>query len=277
MYEDAINGHGQLLRSGLFPTRWLGAFALVLAITAMGCAPEKGQTMSSITEAEFPDPTLRRAAQLVEEGSVKEAIRLAEKVPDGINAIGPEDDTLLIVAIKTGNSASIEALLAAGANPNIPEKRSPIAVAASTAKIDAVQALLSRGANPNGTSNQQSALWRAANNNRKDVVDLLLTHHASIDQVDGDEFTPALAAAQVDRYRMVEYLLDRGANPFVASSHGLTIGYWISKSNIPANSDEGRARSAVLAKLREGGFPWPPPSLAEVVSAKAAHRWPPQR
>ncbi len=232
--------------------------------------------MSSITETEFPDPILRRAAQLVEDGHVQEAIRLAESTSGGINAIGPEDDSLLIVAIKSGNSASITALLAVGANPNIPEKRSPIAVAASTAKIDAIQALLSRGANPNGSSNQESALWRAANNNRKDVVDLLLAHNANIDQIDGDEFTPALAAAQVDRYRMVEYLLDRGANPFAASSHGLTIGYWISKSNISATSDEGQARSAVLAKLRQVGFPWPPPSLEEVVSAKAAHRWPPQ-
>lgn len=274
MHEDVNRGNwtSSNLNAAIL---WECAVMLALALSTTGCIPEKGQTMTSFTESEFPDPALRRAAQLVSEGHVQEAARLAQSVPAGINAVGPEDDTLLIVALKSGNSSSVKALLALGADPNIPTNRSPIAVAASTARIDAIQALLSDGARPNGASSQQSALWLAANNNRKDVVDLLLANGADIEQQDSDQFTPALASARVNRFLMTEYLLNRGASPFAASSHGFTIGYWAQESILPAHVEEGKGRAAVIAKLRRAGFPWPPPSPKEVVAAKAAHRWPP--
>lgn len=205
--------------------------------------------MTEVSEKEFPNPVLREAARMVAKGDAQSAIDLARPLTDGLNAKGPQDDTLLIVALKSGEARSVKLLLDAGADPNFPSSRAPLSVAASTASVEVIKMLLEKGATPDGTSGGQTALWRAAANNRFDVAELLLLHNASVDLADRDGVTPALAAARVDRFRMTAFLLDHGANPHAASSHGFTLQTWISNSTAPENSAEGKARSALQAKL----------------------------
>lgn len=207
----------------------------------------------NVSDSAFPNPEMRHAAQLLLQGNADEAIQIASTQSEGINAVSPEGDTLLHLAIKENDPVSVKKLLGAGANPNIPLKRAPIAAAVELANTEVVNLLLEAGADPDGTTNGESALWRAALGGRQDVVELLLKHGAKIDYGDVDGETPALAAVLASQFSMALFLLEHGASPFAKSYEGMTIAEWAAESHINPNSEEGRAREELYEVLRKAG------------------------
>lgn len=253
-------------------------FALVFAAPEIlaGCSPERDEAVSKVPESAFADPDIREAANFLLTGQTALAIAAARRSHAGVNALGEKGDTLLLVAIEKNDLAAVRALLESGANPNFPEKRAPLAVAVDKAGLPVIQALLAARANPESKAGSEPALWRAALNGRPDVVHFLASAGAGIDQPNSQNETPLIAAVQADQYRMALVLLDLGASPFATSDEGYTAGYWITRSVIPAHGVEGQARAQVVERMRAAGFPWPPPSPAEVMNAKALHAWPPR-
>ena len=101
---------------------------------------------------------------------------------DPSNALGV---TPLWLAANNGSPAVVEALLAAGADPDraLPSGETPLMTASRTGSAAAVRALLARRADPHARehSHEQTALMWAAAQGHPEVVRLLLTAGAVVD------------------------------------------------------------------------------------------------
>ena len=80
--------------------------------------------------------------------------------------------TPLALAAGIGNAAVIQALIGAGADAGVtgPEGESVLMIAARTGRVDAVRLLVARGANVNATERwygQTAIMWAAAENLRR--------------------------------------------------------------------------------------------------------------
>lgn len=230
--------------------------------------------MTTVPETAFPDPTVRAAAQAITD---KDFDRQLEAVARErlLDYVGPEGDTLLLIAIMGNNLDAVEALLRLGANPSLPLERAPIGVACSLGSIEIISALVAAGADVNGKVGSEPAIWRAALSNRTDAVQLLLQNGANIDAANREGETPAIAAAQAGHFSMAAALIERGSSPFAVPETGMTLAFWANRSRLPDESDQGRAKNRLIQMLRDRGHPWPPPSPAEVLAMKAAGDWPP--
>ena len=231
--------------------------------------------MTTIPEEAFPDPVVRAAAQAIAEDDFAAQIRVAAQAGK-LDYVGPEGDTLLLVAILADNAEAVSALLQLGANPNLPQGKAPVGVAVSVASFDVVQALVEAGADANGRVGSETAIWRAALSNRRDVVSLLLQQGAAIDTANDAGETPAIAAAQAGHFSMAGSLIQSGASPFAVPDSGMTLAFWANRSRLPDDSDEGRAKNQMIQMLKDRGHPWPPPGPQEVLAMQAAGEWPPR-
>ena len=231
--------------------------------------------MSSRLDSIFLEPELIKAAELVLDSNATAAIELAKQSQSGLNTVGPKGDTLLLLAVEGNDLKTVKALLEANADPNLTPALSPLAVAAEKAGIKVIAALLEANANPNGMANEESAIWRAALSNRFDSVQLLEKYGAQLDIGNYRGDTPLISSAKGGRFQMALLLLDLGASSFESSNDGYTAGYWASRSRIPDNGIEGKARELFVQRIRAAGFPWPPLSPEEVLVAKKRNQWPP--
>lgn len=247
-------------------------FGLVAAL--ISCSAGSENSMTSIPESAFPDPVVREAAQAIVNDDFLTQVQAAAAAGK-IDYEGPDGDTLLLVAITGDRVEAVETLLRLGANPNVPADKAPLATATSVASTKIVQALLNAGANPNGKYVTEPAIWRAARANRGDVVKMLLERGVKVDEPNGHGDTPAMTAAKAENFKMVQYLLNAGADPFAVSSSGFSLGMWVSESRLEPGSDEGDAKAQVVKMLKERGHPWPPPGPQEVKAAQASGMWPP--
>lgn len=203
-------------------------------------------------EKAFVDPGMQKAARLLVDGNPSAAIEAARQAT-GVDSVGPEDDTLLTIAIGVNDRNAVRALLSAGANPNIPQAQSPIAAAAEMADPNIVSDLLRAGADSNGRVGSETALWRAAVRSNFEIAEMLLQHGAKVDVANVDGDTPALAATQANKFRMALFLLERGASPIAKSNDGTTMAEWAAEARMHPKSDEGQARERLYAVLRKAG------------------------
>lgn len=99
-----------------------------------------------------------------------------------INAMDDAGGTPLMLAVANNKIEAVKALIAAGADMEKRDSRTmtPLIYAASKDDYEAAKLLLEAGANVNATTspNKNSALMQAAYNGHKDMVALLLQHHA---------------------------------------------------------------------------------------------------
>lgn len=253
------------------------ASILLLSACALGsaCSQNASNSMTTIPREAFPDPVVHAAAQAIADKEFAAQLR-AVAAEGKLDFVGPEGDTLLLVAIMANNRDAVRTILQLGGNPNVPQARAPIGVATSVASFEIVQALVDGGADVNGAVDSEPAIWRAALGNRRDVVQLLAQRGAAIDAVNDDGDTPAIAAAQAGHFSMAGALVASGSSPFVVPSSGMTLGFWAYRSRLPSTSDEGRARDRLIQALKDRGHPWPPPGPDEVLAMQAAGQWPPR-
>lgn len=251
----------------LFLGMWLAASA---------CSQTASNGMTTIPREAFPDPVVHAAAQGIADKDF--AAQLSAAAADGkLDYVGPDGDTLLLVAVMANNRDAVQMLLKLGANPDVPLARAPLGVAASVASFEIVEALVNAGADVNGRVESEPAIWRAALSNRRDVVQLLVQRGAAIDAANDDGETPAIAAAQAGHFTMAGTLVASGASLFAVPSSGMTLGFWAHRSRLSSDSDEGRARDRLVQALKDRGHPWPPPGPDEVLAMKAVGQWPPRQ
>ncbi len=223
----------------------------------------------------FPAGPARQFADAVAAGEIDRAVMLAKGLPEGINTASPDGITALLIAVARLRPDEVEALLRAGANPNGAADNAPLYTAVMADDLTIARMLLHAGADPNGRAGGETALYNAALLNQRDAVDLLLDDKADINARNsiGEPITEA--AADANHWTMVLHLLDRGASLWATDDVGGTLGLSAKFSHVARDSAQGRALAEVIERLKDAGFPWPPPSPKDVVMLRAAGKWPP--
>jgi hypothetical protein len=262
-------------RRAAHDTRRTAAWIAVAVACLFGCAPGSPRAMS-VPASAFPDPQARAFIEAVEAGDVARAIDRARALREGVNAVGTQGETALLLAVARLDKPMVTALLTAGADPDGGPDRSPLAMAAQAKDVWFAKTLLKANASPEATSGGESPLFRAILVNRLDMIDLLLEAGAKPDAVNAMGVAPSMTAAKIDDFQAVLRLLDRGASPFAADPRGMSLAYLTGRSYLASDNPQGRARDQVAARLQSAGVPWPPPSPQDLLALKAAGRWPPR-
>ncbi|MGH8496078.1 MAG: ankyrin repeat domain-containing protein, partial [Gammaproteobacteria bacterium] len=125
----------------------------------------------------------------------------------------------LIESAARGDLEGLEALIDAGADPNlgVPGDGTPLIVAARAGHLDAVVWLLDHGADAGiAIRGDGNPLIMAAAHGRTEVVRLLLDRGADIDAIVPDDETALISAARNGAIEPVRLLLERGANVDIA-------------------------------------------------------------
>ena len=151
----------------------------------------------------------------------------------GANAYAA-DDSPLFEAVKKGDKAEVEALLAKGADVNARNTNTPgmtpLIEAAVEGRKDMVELLLAKGADVNAKSKDGRAPlhWMAyGGKGTKDMAELLLAKGADVNAKDtADERTPLHWVAYIGEKDMAELLLANGADVNAKDTQGMTPFDW---------------------------------------------------
>ncbi len=130
-------------------------------------------------------------------------------------------DEALFASIRHGDLRSLAQALGSGADPNARQGGDPaICAAVMQGHTPLAIALLRAGADPNETrgTGGQSALWWAAGNGDRELVDALLARGAEIDARDQWGANPLHQAASSGHVEVLRILIRRGAD-FVTPYH----------------------------------------------------------
>ena len=121
-------------------------------------------------------------------------------------------DPVLVIAVRAGNAASVDVLLATRLNVNARTRFGDTAmmVAALSGRLDLVRKLRARGAEINGTG--WTPLIYAATGGKDDVVRYLLAEGADINATSPNGTTALMMAAREGKPSTVELLVAQGAD-----------------------------------------------------------------
>jgi len=132
-----------------------------------------------------------------------------------INAADKDGRTALIASVVEGCSAAFADLLRREADPNLADKegRTALMYAVESGRKNQIQTLLEKNASVNARDNQgKTALTYAVMTDRLDLAQQLLAEQADANSTDNEAQTPLMYAAAGGSERMVQLLLDAGAD-----------------------------------------------------------------
>jgi uncharacterized protein len=182
---------------------------------------------------------------------VDNADGVGEQLAHGVgpNASDPRSgETGLILAMRE-NAMRVFALLLAAPGVDLeaqaPNGNTALMMAAFKHNKVAVLALLDAGAQVNRAG--WTALHYAAAAGDKDIVLILLEHHARIDAYAPGDITPLMIAAREGQEAAVEALLAAGANTTLKSGEGLNAAAIAERADKPAIAAAIRAKAAANA------------------------------
>jgi ankyrin repeat protein len=200
--------------------------------------------------------------------------------PDGATTTGI---TPLMIASAHGNPVAVRLLIERGAKPNAKEKtygQTPLVFAAAYNQPDAIAVLIELGADIAAATEARSpaptieagepmggltALHYAVRQGNVEAVDALLDRGADVNGVSADHTTPLMLATINGRFDLAMHLLERGADPKIATVAGGTPLYrvvdlqWAPKSSYPQPPDARQQQTGYLdlmkALLERGADP----------------------
>jgi uncharacterized protein len=189
----------------------------------------------------------------------KAADLIARKV--AIDVAQPDGTTPLHWAVYWSDTATVQALLAAGADPRTANryKESPLSVAASNANAGMLELLLKAGADANTTSGEgEPVLMTAARKGGVDAVRTLLARGANVNATEGWHRQTALMwAAGEGHTAVVKTLLEVGAQVDAVSEGGFTALHFAARDSA---TEAGRlliASGADVNRPLDGNGPRP--------------------
>lgn len=250
------------------------ALALVLASCSAGSG---GKPMSHYSIDAFQTASARDFIQAVMAGDVARARALGALAPDGFNTFGKDGESAILIAVDRGDVAMVQALLAAGANPNGGPNRTPLHPATREIALKMLPMLLAAKADPNLPFADQSPLFEAALIGEVRAAKMLLASGAKIELGNNIGITPSIKAATADHWDMVLFLIDNGASIWQAAPNGFTIATFAEDSRVRRDIPNGKALETVIQRHRDAGYPWPPPGPPEVKKLIDQGQWPPKR
>jgi len=191
-------------------------------------------------------------------GAVKKLI----KGGTDVNEVDSEGNTVLIVAIVTGQEKLVDGLLKLGADSNKtrPDGVGPLFASALIGKDKIAQALLNAGAEVDARSSLKhngiaaegcTALYAAAFTGRISTCKALLGNGAQIDAANDIGYTPLMAAIEGGHEDVIDFLLKGGANvnpEVIARMHVEGLG-----GASPLHTATRKGNLAVIKKLLKHG------------------------
>lgn len=229
----------------------VGCAVMVAVSISVVCAQGADMDASDV----FSNPRMLEAARAVEEG---DTARLTALVRSGLNVNerGKQGATLVVWAMKSLKKNSLRTLLLLKADPNLAldNKDSPVTMAAGAPDPEILKILLEGGANPNArnrlgdpavTEALDRSLWRN--------FELLVAHGADLNATDRAGSTLLARLAQVNQFLDVERLLDRGIDINKPNRRGRTLAWYIERSPVDPQTDQGMARERIRVVLKQRG------------------------
>lgn len=206
----------------------------------------------------FSNPELSVLADAVDRGDAPEIRRQLERID--ADTPGSDGGTLLMAAIKRGRTASVEALLEGGADPDRADPRgdTPVHAAAFSGKADLLQAVLAHGGDANARNAHTGAtpLVQALLSPDARQYAVLLAAGADPDVADDNGDTPLHVAARTNNGGAILALLEKGASPLAKNSGGATFqSYYFGYNRAILNDRALEERRQVVAWLKANGVP----------------------
>lgn len=232
--------------------------------------------MSDKRVSMFSSEAERAVMKAVIDRRVDDAIRMAERLPGGINTTAPSGETALLYAVLENDPAGVAALLAAGADPNGGPNRSPLHPATRDPSGRLLKMLLDAGADPNLPYNKETPLWEAALVDARDNAMTLIAAGADLNAGDGVDHSPAMTAGSAGHWILANMLIEKGASPWHSPPNGYTLAATAASDRLLPTTAEGQARDKIIAQFKAMGYPWPPPNPPVVRQMMAEGRWPPK-
>lgn len=225
---------------------------VLLLGSASGCA------RSSMGNDPFANPELAPIAEAVRRGDAGEIARLLGRID--ADTAGSDGTTLLIEAIHRGQRASVEALLAGGADPNRANARgdAPVHVAAFSGNPDLLRAVLDGGGDPDLRNPHTGAtpLVQALLSPNARQFQVLLDAGADPDLADHNEDTPLHVAARTNNGGAILALLAKGAAPLAKNTGGASFqSYYFAWRGGILNDRALDERRRVVDWLKANGVP----------------------
>ena len=147
-------------------------------------------------------------------GQTEHVRALINDNPALVNSFSPDGFSPLSLSVFFGHPATVDALLAAGAEVNAPSretmKLTPLASAMATAQNEIARTLIQHGANVNAKGESDlTPLHTAAARGNIEAATLLLEHGADINATTTDGKKPISYAEERNHPEMVEFLKNR--------------------------------------------------------------------
>lgn len=139
------------------------------------------------------------------------------------NTLDPQLRHGLLSALDEPSERVLEVLLdwpGTKVDERTPQGETPLMIAALRGNLSAARKLIARHADVNKPG--WTPLHYAATNGHREMIELLLEHHAYIDAESPNGSTPLMMAAQYANAQTVQLLLDAGADPRVKNQQQLT-------------------------------------------------------
>lgn len=232
------------------------ALAAGLSVMAPSCVGMVKLGQYTAQES-YPDP---KVVALVEAAWRGDVDKVAKLVADGVdvNTIGKGGATPLMWALNNKSFEGVEALLKAGANPNlyVPEFRSAaINIIAGGDEPKMLALLLKYGGNPNNPGNgefEDRPLWLAAHQGRLENVKMLLAAGAELNAHDEYGESIATATTGLAKFEVLAYLLEQGFN------HELErVARRVARIDVPDDSEAQQWKLKVNELLKARGVKIP--------------------
>jgi hypothetical protein len=257
------------------------AMSIGLSDMAAGACFEAGTALprrSEVLAAPILGASARDLAEALFDGDRARANRLIDADPALARlAIGPIHD-MLALAVASCDPALVSALLAHGAPPDgVQRQGMPLDLALRAADPEMAYRLLKAGADASPAGRPTGPLRTAIERNSPGAVRMLIDFRADVNAAERNGRRPLHIALDMERFRIAEILLDRGADPWAVDFSGANLGSAVVAPMVHASPEEEAARGRLRLRLRQIGWPEPVPDSAEVREKVAAGRWPPAR
>lgn len=227
-------------------SRAMVSFLVSLLLAGSVCAEVKSKDMELYEAAVFQD--LLKMQSLIAEGANVNYIQGGRPI--------------LGWAAQNGNVAVVEALLKAGANPNVADigvGHTPLMRAIETQFIEIVRVLLKSKADPNAKNSEgESCLIMAVESRKPEIVQAIIDGGADVQFVTEDGNSPALVAAQdgmPESFEIIKILGKAKANMNVSNLVYTPLVYAVQQGNKELVQTLLDAGADANAKTQSGQLP----------------------